>query len=112
MKKVLSLATLASVIALPLSHSHSIPISEPATLFLWLPTWARQVRLLKHPPFTKGATSGTAAHTDLALLMRSTVTTHQYPAKAWTKTIRRPSRGNQPQSDREEPQMPAALPLY
>lgn len=69
MKKVLSLATLASVIALPLSHSHSIPISEPAILFPLLPTSAQQARMHRHPPYTKEDMSGTVTHTDLGRLV-------------------------------------------
>ena len=63
MKKALSLATLASVIALPASHSHSI--SEPATLFPLLPTWARRTRMHRYPPYTEENMFGIVTDTDL-----------------------------------------------
>ena len=65
MRKLLSLATLASVIALPAFAQSFDPDVEPAILFPPLPTWARQARMRKHRPYTTEDMSGIVTHTDL-----------------------------------------------
>ena len=52
MRKLLSLATLASVIALPAFAQSFDPDVGTGNLVPLLPTWARRTRMHRHPPYT------------------------------------------------------------
>ena len=70
MKKVLTLAAFASVIALPAFAQSFDPDLGTGNLVPPVANTGAASTYARHPPITKGNMSGIVTHTDLALLVR------------------------------------------